>query len=162
MISAFSNVPPVENDLANEVASSCQIRAIFQRGVAVAGFHLQPVGRSSSNKNVGKVCCYLCRGRENKPSNDCVSRLGSVVPGLWKWQNVVIIKRNECLKWCILSLSIPGLFFVIFIFSWQFTVNFQHTFCRCLELNRGPLELEATALPTDPRPAFKKFKYIRY
>ena len=34
-------------------------------------------------------------------------------------------------------------------YSWQKT-NVQYKFCRFLDLNRGPLALEATALPTEP------------
>ena len=47
---------------------------------------------------------------------------------------------NEYKKWAIL-----GLFFFIFVFSIQLTVNIQW-----LDSNRGPLESEATALPTEP------------
>ena len=43
--------------------------------------------------------------------------------------------------------AIPGLFFLIFVFSIQLTVN-----VRWLDSNHGPLELEPTALPTEPQP----------
>ena len=43
----------------------------------------------------------------------------------------------------------PGLFF---FFSKQLTVNFQYKFCRSRDSNSGPLESEATALPTEPQP----------
>ena len=52
--------------------------------------------------------------------------------------------------------AIPGLFFFIFVFSthsWQKTnVHYINKFCRWLDSNRGPLVLEATALPTEPQP----------
>ena len=43
-------------------------------------------------------------------------------------------------------------FFFIFVFSIQLTVNVQNKFCQWLDSNRGPLELEATTLPTNPQP----------
>ena len=46
----------------------------------------------------------------------------------------------------------PSLFFFIFVFSIQLTVNIQYTFCPWLDSNSGPLESEATALPTEPQP----------
>ena len=49
--------------------------------------------------------------------------------------------------------AIPGLFFFIFVFSIQMKVNNdQYKFRRWLDSNRGPLVLEATALPTEPQP----------
>ena len=47
----------------------------------------------------------------------------------------------------------PGLFLFIFVFS---TVNsiFNIKFCRWLDSNRGSLESEATAQPTEPLPHF--------
>ena len=52
--------------------------------------------------------------------------------------------------------AIPGLFFFYFrLFSTiQLTVNNKCSvkICRCLDLNRGPLVLEDTALPTEPQP----------
>ena len=48
--------------------------------------------------------------------------------------------------------AIPGLFFFIFVFSIQLTVNVQYIFCRRLDLNHRPLESEATSLPTEPQP----------
>ena len=45
------------------------------------------------------------------------------------------------------------LFFFIFVFSIQLTVKIvQYQFCRWLDSNRGPLMLQATALPTEPQP----------
>ena len=42
-------------------------------------------------------------------------------------------------------------FSFIFVFSLQLTVkNVQYKFCRWLDSNHGPLELEVTALPTEP------------
>ena len=51
------------------------------------------------------------------------------------------------LKW-----AIPSLFLFIFVFSIQFTGNRWYKVCRRLDLNWGPLVLEATALPTEPQP----------
>ena len=48
--------------------------------------------------------------------------------------------------------AIPGLFFFIFVFSIQLTVNVQYIFCWWLDLNSRPLVMEATALPTEPPP----------
>ena len=49
--------------------------------------------------------------------------------------------------------AIPGLFFVIFVFPIQSTVNnVQYKVCQWLDSNRRPLVLEATALPTEPQP----------
>ena len=48
---------------------------------------------------------------------------------------------------------IPGLFFFIFVFSIQLTVNnVQNKFCRWLDSNREPLVSEVTTLPTEPQP----------
>ena len=41
--------------------------------------------------------------------------------------------------------------FLIVVFSIQLTVNVQKKFCWWLIWNRGPLELEATILPTEPQ-----------
>ena len=47
--------------------------------------------------------------------------------------------------------SLPLL--IIFIFSIQLIINkFSIKFCEWLESNRGPLDLKATALPTEPQP----------
>ena len=43
-------------------------------------------------------------------------------------------------------------FFFIFVFSKQLIVNVQYKFSQWLNSNQGPLESEATALPTDPQP----------
>ena len=49
--------------------------------------------------------------------------------------------------------TISGLFFFIFVFSIQLTVNnVQYKVRRRLDSNCGPLVLEATALPTEPQP----------
>ena len=49
--------------------------------------------------------------------------------------------------------SFPASFFFIFVFSIQLTVKmFNLNFCRSRDSNRGPLDSEATALPTEPRP----------
>ena len=46
-----------------------------------------------------------------------------------------------------------GLFFFVFVFSIQLTVKmFNINFCWWRDSNRGPLESEATALPTEPQP----------
>ena len=46
-----------------------------------------------------------------------------------------------------------GTFFFIFVLSMKLTVNmFNIIFCQLLDLNCGPLELEATALTTEPQP----------
>ena len=61
-------------------------------------------------------------------------------------------------KWAIL-----GLFFFIFVFSIQLTVNKWMSVikvCRWQVSNRGHLALEATALPTEPQPLSKKNIFI--
>ena len=45
--------------------------------------------------------------------------------------------------------------FFLFHYSWQKT--FYVNFCQCLDLNSGPLESEATTLPTEP-----KYVYFRH
>ena len=50
------------------------------------------------------------------------------------------------LKW-----TITGLFFLYFRLFYIVDTN-QIKVCRCLDLNRGSLVLEATALPTKPQP----------
>ena len=59
------------------------------------------------------------------------------------------IQHHQFFKW-----AIPGLIFFIFIFSIQLTINkyLIFNFCRRLDSNRGPVVLEATGLPTEPRP----------
>ena len=69
------------------------------------------------------------------------------------------------LKCFFLKWAIPSLFFFIFVFSVQLTVNnVQYKFGRWLDSNHGPLVLEATALPTEPQPLpnLKLLSYIRY
>ena len=58
--------------------------------------------------------------------------------------------------------AIPGIFFLIFIFSKQLTVNVQYIFCRWLDPNCGPLILEVTALPTEPQPLPKLYRSLYY
>ena len=45
-------------------------------------------------------------------------------------------------------------FSIFFVFSTPFDI-----FCQSLYLNRGPLELEATARPTEPLPESKTFRF---
>ena len=53
-----------------------------------------------------------------------------------------------------ISWVIPGLFFLIFVFS---TVNmFILKFRRCLDLNRVSLVSKATAMPAEPQPLPEK------
>ena len=47
--------------------------------------------------------------------------------------------------------SWPLFLFSSFQYSWQWTM-FNIMFCRWLDSNLGPLELEVTALPTEPQP----------
>ena len=47
--------------------------------------------------------------------------------------------------------TFPASFFFIFIFPIQLTVNVLYKFCQWLDSNCGPMESEATALPTEPR-----------
>ena len=55
----------------------------------------------------------------------------------------------------------PASIFFIFVFSIQSIVNkFQYKFCRWLDLNRGPLVSEATALPTEPQPLLKSVNFV--
>ena len=55
--------------------------------------------------------------------------------------------------WIFFKWAIPGLFFFVFVFSVQLTVNnVQFKFCRWLDWKSGPLKLEETALPTEPQP----------
>ena len=58
---------------------------------------------------------------------------------------------SRCRHWFVFKWAIPGLFFLFSYFSIQLTVNAQHKFCRWLDLNCGPLESEATTLPTEPQ-----------
>ena len=61
----------------------------------------------------------------------------------FQWEKTPLYGRHFFFKW-----AIPGLFFFIFIFSIQLKV----IFCRWLDSNRGPLELDANTLPTEPQP----------
>ena len=67
------------------------------------------------------------------------------------------------LPWIIsfLNRPFPASFFFIFVFSINLTVNIQYTFYRLLDSNHGPLELEATALPTEPV-LFSLFNAVNY
>ena len=79
----------------------------------------------------------------------------------WYFRIILILPWYWCLssknslvvffKW-----AIPGLFFFIFVFfNTQLTVykcSILINFCQWLDSNRGPLVLEATALPTEPQP----------
>ena len=49
------------------------------------------------------------------------------------------------------SLQLSRQFLFIFVFSIQLTVS-KYKICQWLDSNRGPLVLEATALPTEPQP----------
>ena len=64
---------------------------------------------------------------------------------LWKML-ITQISLEDFLNW-----PIPASFslFLSFQYSWQKNININ--FCRWLDSNCGPLELEATALPTEPR-----------
>ena len=54
-----------------------------------------------------------------------------------------------------------GLFFFMFVFSIQLTVNnVQYKFRRWLDSNRGPLVSEATALPTESQLLPKNTNYL--
>ena len=54
--------------------------------------------------------------------------------------------------------AIPGLFLFIFVFSTQLTIKIvQLKLCQWLDSNRGPLVLEATALPTEPQSVMSIF-----
>ena len=48
--------------------------------------------------------------------------------------------KQAIVNYVCIILSNSGLFFVIFVFSIQLTINVQCKFCQCLDLNRGPLE----------------------
>ena len=62
------------------------------------------------------------------------------------WKRLLYIFVATSMQW-----SRP-LFSFVFIFSIQLTVNVQCKGCRWLDSNRGPLELKATALPTEQQP----------
>ena len=49
------------------------------------------------------------------------------------------------------KLANSGLFFFIFVFSIQLTVNVQYNFCQLMDSNFRPQESEATALVTEPQ-----------
>ena len=56
---------------------------------------------------------------------------------------------------CFLNGPFPASFFFIFVFSIQLTLDSKqmfNKFCWWLDSNRGPLALQATALPTEPQP----------
>ena len=69
------------------------------------------------------------------------------------------IQENMILnKW-----AIPGLFFFIFVFSTQLTVNkCQIKVCQCLDLNRGSLVLKASALPLNHNHCKEKMILFAY
>ena len=46
---------------------------------------------------------------------------------------------------------LPTSFFFVFVFSTA-SQYINHKNCRWLDLNQGPLEIDATALPTEPQP----------
>ena len=48
--------------------------------------------------------------------------------------------------------TFPYLFFFIFVFSKQLTVNVQYNFLPMIGFKQGSLESEATALPIEPQP----------
>ena len=67
----------------------------------------------------------------------------------------VEIKRTDLAKFWSTAIwffkwDFLGLFFLFF--SLQLTVNVQYKICQWLASNRGPLESEATAPPTEPQP----------
>ena len=62
------------------------------------------------------------------------------------WKRLLYIFVATSMQW-----SRP-LFSFVFIFSIQLTVNVQCKCCQWLDSNRGPLELKATALPTEQQP----------
>ena len=67
----------------------------------------------------------------------------------------IIFPNLKMLKWIdfFKKWAIAGLFFFIFVFPIQLTVNnVQYNFFLLLDSSLGPLELEATALPTEPQP----------
>ena len=74
----------------------------------------------------------------------------SVVPGVHDATILVSHSTrnyNIVFKWVI-----PGLYFFIFVFSTQLTVNkCLMKVCRWLDSNRGSLVLQVTTLPTEPQ-----------
>ena len=64
-----------------------------------------------------------------------------------------VLKCSGLLSWqFVLQTGHFGLFF-LFVFSVLLTVNnVQYNFCQWVNSNRGPLVLEATALPSEPQP----------
>ena len=87
-----------------------------------------------SNKN------FVLKGMTDEPSG-LRRGLHSSHPG----SNPSGANRFFFKKW-----AIPGLFFCIFVFSMQLTVNVQYKILPMTGFDHGPLESEATALPTEP------------
>ena len=84
------------------------------------------------------------------------------VPSIFSWAQFFCLSKEfktfltglyELAPHHFFNWAIPGLFFSLFSSFQQLTVNmFIIKSCRWLELNRGHLVLEATALPTEPQP----------
>ena len=95
----------------------------------------------------------------NNSSSKCVIVFIFVFSSVSLHQKIV----NDCI-WtvelsCFFKWAIPGLFSLIFVFSIQLTLNkCSNFFCQWLDLNRGPLVMEATALPTEPQPLPRSFR----
>ena len=61
-------------------------------------------------------------------------------------------RHRHCQWQDFVNKAISGLVFFIFAFSTQFTEMFNINFCQWLDSKCGSLDLEATALPTEPQP----------
>ena len=80
------------------------------------------------------------------------------------FRNHCILKPNFFFFFFLKNWAFSGLFFFIFrLFNTQLTVYNNSSIlinvCRWLDSNRGPLALEATALPTEPQP-LPKFNWV--
>ena len=77
------------------------------------------------------------------------------------WLNIVLCNFGSRKSVTLKMGHFRPLFFFIFFFSIQLTVNAHYKVCWWLDLNHGPLDSEETALPTEPQPLPRKSVTLR-
>ena len=94
-----------------------------------------------NEKDLGKL--IVAKGFKKLPKVQKIANSGHTVQRGHCQQG----RRQISLKW-----AIPGLLFLIFVFSTVNSTYVNYKFCRWLRSNCGPLTQEATALPTETQP----------
>ena len=107
-------------------------------------YFLDTISIIQIEKNINGVVGIQTRGRRMVGADKTTE--------LWRTPNILFFYLDMSYCDFLFYWANPGLFFFIFVFLIQLTVNVQNNFCRWLDLNCRPLEWEPTALPTESQP----------